>query len=161
MTATPLSAVPEVETSTPKPDSMVESRVSFRQPVSTAGFIDAAWWPRSRDLTTELPALMDLLWTAGREITRVSYNLAAWDPAPRRLVIEGRTVRLGGFATGEPSVVTLIDTWGREHIDVLVIAPDTEPEIARRAMELASRAGGTSRAAEILTAAGAGIAGAA
>jgi hypothetical protein len=30
------------------------ARVSFRQPVSTDGFIDAAWWPRSLDPTKEV-----------------------------------------------------------------------------------------------------------
>lgn len=75
------------------------ARVSFRQPVAATGHIDAAWWPRSRDLTAELPALLDVLWTAAREVNRLTYYLHAWAPAPRRMQIEGRTVRLGGGST--------------------------------------------------------------
>lgn len=126
------------------------ARISFRQPLSTSGFIDAAWWPRSLDLTTELPPLLDVLWTAAREITRITYNIAAWAPAPRRMVIEGRTVRLGGFTTSDPQTVRLSDAWGRERIDIVVIAPTTDPAMAQRALMLASATDSPYRAAEIL-----------
>jgi uncharacterized protein DUF5994 len=126
------------------------SRISFRQPVSTGGFVDAAWWPRTRDLTTELPALMDVLWTAGREINRITFNLHAWKPAPRRMRIEGRTVRLGGFVTSDPQSVRLSDPWGAERVDILVIAPETDPAVAQRIFDLASQADNPYRVQEIL-----------
>jgi len=66
------------------------ARVSFRQPVTSAPHVDAAWWPRSRDLEAELPALLDVLWTAARAVNRVPYPLDAWLPVPRRVHIEGR-----------------------------------------------------------------------
>jgi hypothetical protein len=142
-------------TRNPSPDNASQNmegsaRIAFRQPVSPAGFIDAAWWPRTRDLTAELPPLMEVLWTAGREISRVTYNLRAWDRAPRRLQMQGRTVHLGGFATSDPLAVRLSDPWGRERVDVLVIGPDTEPAVAQRIFDLASQTGGLSRAQEIL-----------
>jgi hypothetical protein len=133
------------------PASAEAARISFRQPVSRSGFIDAAWWPRSRDLSTELPPLLEVLWTAAREITRITYNIAAWDPAPRRMRIEGRTVRLGGFTTSDPLTVRLSDAGGAERIDILVIAPTTEPSLAQRALLLASEADSPYRADEILT----------
>jgi hypothetical protein len=136
------------------PLSAEAARISFRQPVSIAGFIDAAWWPRSLDLTTELPPLLEVLWTAAREINRISYNTGAWDPAPRRMRLEGRTVRLGGFATGDPLTVRLSDAWGTERIDILVIAPSTDPAVAQRALLLASEADNPYRADEILIRAG-------
>jgi hypothetical protein len=126
------------------------ARVSFRQPVSTAGFVDAAWWPRSRDLTAELPPLLDVLWTAAREIIRITYNTAEWNPAPRRMVVEGRTVRLGGFTTTEPHTARLSDAWGQERIDILIITPDTDPATAQRILLLASQADNPHRAREIL-----------
>jgi hypothetical protein len=131
-------------------ESDQRSRISFRQPVTTAGFIDAAWWPRTRDLTLEVPPLMDVLWTAGREINRITYNLAAWDRAPRRMTIEGRTVRLGGFTSSDPMTVRLSDPWGRERVDILVIAPGTDDATAARLFEIASRAGGRERAGGIM-----------
>jgi Family of unknown function (DUF5994) len=122
------------------------ARIRFRQPVSTAGYVDAAWWPRSLDLTAELPALLDVMWTAGREINRVSYSIAGWAAAPRRLRVEGRMVRLGGFAGSDPLTIRLVDAWGTERIDVLVIPPATDPEIAQRALHYASEAGNPDRA---------------
>ena len=130
------------------------ARISFRQPVSTSGFIDAAWWPRSLDLTSELPPLLEVLWTAAREISRITYNSGAWDRAPRRMRIEGRTVRLGGFATSDPLTVRLSDAWGAERIDMVVIAPPTDSALARRVLLLASQADSLYRAEEILTRAG-------
>jgi len=126
------------------------ARVSFRQPVSTIGFIDAAWWPRSLDLTAELPPLLDVLWTASREITLVTYNLAAWDPAPRRMFVQDRVVRLGGFTTSDRLIVRLSDPWGSERVDMLVIPPETDPAIAQRALLMASAIDSPYRAAEIL-----------
>jgi hypothetical protein len=139
----------------PQPDIAVAvepttARVSFRQPVSASGYIDAAWWPRSRDLTAELPALLDVLWTAAREITHVTYNVRAWEPAPRRLLVDGRRVRLGGFVTGDPHVVELIDAWGRERVDLVVIPAETDPDVAERALRLAGVAESPYRADEIL-----------
>jgi hypothetical protein len=136
------------------PGSIETARISFRQPISRSGFIDAAWWPRSRDLTTELPLLLDVLWTAARDINRITYNVGAWDPAPRRMHIEGRTVRLGGFTTSDPLTVRLSDAWGAERIDILVIAPNTDVALARHILLLASEADSLDRAGEILTRAG-------
>lgn len=126
------------------------ARVRFRQPVSTAGFIDAAWWPRSLDLAAELPPLLEVLWTAARDFSRVTYSIDGWDPAPHRLSIDGRSVRLGGFAGGGPLTIRLVDAWRNDRIDILVIAPDTDPVVAQRALELVSDAGSSGRPAEIL-----------
>lgn len=139
-------------------DTAHRSRISFRQPVSVAGFIDAAWWPRSLDLTTELPPLMDTLWTAGREINRIAFNAHAWHPAPRRMRIEDRTVRLGGFATSDPHVVRLSDPSRTERVDILVIAPDTDPAVAQRILDLASKSDNSYRVQEILDQANKGAA---
>jgi hypothetical protein len=146
MTTAQLLNAPEARTAEPESGA----RVSLRQPVSESGFIDAAWWPRSRDLTVELPGLLDVLWTAGRDVMHVAYRLAAWDHAPRRVRVAGRMVRLGGFNTGDPLTVELVDVWGRERIDVLVIDPGTDPVVAQRALLLASVADSPYRPSEIL-----------
>lgn len=125
-------------------------RARFRQPVSAEGFVDAAWWPRSRSLVDELPGFLDGLWSAGRDITRVTYHSGAWDPAPRKMYVNGRLVRLGGFTSGDLFTVRLSDAWGRERIDVLVVAPDTDPKVAERMLELAAESGSTYRAGEIV-----------
>ncbi|MGX7681860.1 DUF5994 family protein [Jatrophihabitans sp. DSM 45814] len=135
---------------------LVESvaRVRFRQPVSGAGFVDAGWWPRSRSLAIELPPLLEELWTAGREITRVAYNLDFWAPAPKQLIVEGRTIKLGGYRMQNPSLLSMMDLWSSERIDVLVIDPDADPEFAHRALEIASQPGPAPRHGADLSGAG-------
>jgi hypothetical protein len=150
----PVLAPPRGELATLPDDA---ARISFRQPVSTTGYIDAAWWPRSLDLAAELPGLLDVMWTAGREINRVTYSIAGWDPAPRQIRVEGRTVRLGGFADSDPLTIRLTDAWRSDRIDILVIAPDTDPALAQRALLFASEANNPDRAAEILARAGRSI----
>lgn len=120
----------------PPPSQVTFARVLFRQPVTEDGFLDAAWWPRSRDLAAELPALLDILWLAGRDVMRISYALEFWEQAPRRLRVADRVVRLGGFHTQIPGLLTLIDAWGRDRVDVMVIPPDAHPDIADRALAL-------------------------
>jgi len=144
------SARPAQQSVTDRP----AARVSFRQPVTSAPHVDAAWWPRSRDLEVELPGLLDVLWTAAREVDRISYPIHSWLPVPRRLTIEGRRVRLGGFAHQDPSMISLRDAWGAERIDILVIPPEAEPNFAAAAMALASRSGRNERASRMLELAG-------
>ena len=132
------------------PPNAPTARVSFRQPVTSEPHIDAAWWPRSRDLEAELPALLDVLWTAARDVNRVSYSIDSWLPAPRRVDIEGRRVRLGGFAYQDPAMISLRDTWGADRIDILVVPPDAEAEVAAAAMDLASRSGANEHATRML-----------
>jgi hypothetical protein len=141
------------------PPSPPAARVSFRQPVTSAPHVDAAWWPRTRDLEAELPALLDVLWTAARDVSRVSYRIDSWLPVPRRLDIEGRRVRLGGFTHQDPSMISLRDAWGAERIDILVIPPDAKPDVAAAAMVRASRSGPNERAARMLELAAADAAG--
>ena len=142
-------ALPAQQPVTASP-SAVAARVAFRQPVTSEPHIDAAWWPRSRDLEAELPGLLDVLWTAAREVERVSYAIDSWLPVPRRLTIEGRRVRLGGFTHQDPSMVSLRDAWGAERVDILVIPPETEPHLAAAAMALTGRSGPNERAARML-----------
>jgi len=158
-TARPKSTLlaPPTPQPTAPPLSALAARVSFRQPVTSAPHVDAAWWPRSHDLDAELPALLDVLWTAARDVDRISYPLHSWLPVPRRLEIEGRRVRLGGFTHQDPSMISLRDAWGAERIDILVVPPEAEEEFAAAAMVLASRSGPNERAARMLDLAAADI----
>ena len=141
-----LISLPRVATSGP----VRTARVSFRQPVARTGFIDGAWWPESLDLTAELPALLDVFWTACREIVHVSYNLDGWDAAPRRFQVQSRRVRLAGFHQQNPLTVFLSDARHADTAELLLIAPNTDAAMARRALELASASGGTDRAVQII-----------
>ena len=72
---------------------------------------DAAgtWWPASRDATTELRALVPVANEhLGCDITRFSLHRGDWSAdQPRRITVDGRTVRLGWFDRLPASTVTL------------------------------------------------------
>jgi hypothetical protein len=119
----------------------VAARISFRQPVTEVGVVDAGWWPRSRELRTELPALLDVLWTACRDVNRVTYSLPFWEPAPHRMQVQERVVSLRGRRGQDPALLTLFDSSGREHIDILVVPPEADAPFAERVLQLAGGIG--------------------
>lgn len=95
--------------------------------------LDGAWWPQSTNLATALPALMTAFGARGVRVTRVSYHPLLWDPAPHKMRVGGRTLRLGWFRSIDPHLVSLTGSNG-ERIELLVVPPDTAPVTAARAM---------------------------
>src|SRR3712207_6547266 len=86
--------------------------------------LDGGWWPRSRSLTDELPALIRDLHRRGIRITRVGYRRESWEPAPRRLSADDRTIRLGWFQGLDPHLVRLTGgEGGQARLDLLVVPP--------------------------------------
>ena len=105
------------------------------------GFVDGGWWPRSLDLSVELPPLLAELSRAGHDVAHVTYDPAAWNPAPRVLVGPGRPVTLEGSAHQATASVSLADISGSKHTELVVIPPHTDPHVAQRVLALA-RLGG-------------------
>jgi len=130
-----------------EPDGL---RLRLRDPGSVGGFVDGGWWPRTLDLGVELAPLLTEIWSVGYDVRRVTYNLTAWNHAPRRIAAAGRLVRIGGYHTQDEDVVSLVDSSGWKRIDLVVVPPDTDPVVAERALALAGLDGDRHRAAEIL-----------
>lgn len=95
-----------------------------------AGYVDGAWWPRSRDLSTELPALFDGLADRLGAVHRLDYNLTEWDTTARRVDAGGRSVRLGGYRYQGANTVDVTGSAG-ERVTLLVIPPETSATDAR------------------------------
>jgi hypothetical protein len=114
-----------------------------------SGFVDGGWWPRSDDLSTELPPLLMAMWSAGHQVYRVAYDLASWDRPPRRMTVTGHLVKVDGYRSDEPTL-SLIDLSGWKRIDLIVIPPATDAVVAHRALTLAGLDGDLHRAQEIL-----------
>ncbi|MFG3495795.1 DUF5994 family protein [Streptomyces sp. NPDC047928] len=117
---------------------------------SREGVLDGAWWPRSRDVTAELPALIQVLTGHLGPITRVGLDTAAWEEVPTRVVVDDRVVHLDSFPLGDDTV--LITRGDSDHFALMVVPPDTTPDAARSAMARAVRADNVTQAAEILVA---------
>lgn len=113
-------------------------RLKLKPKAPATGFVDGAWWPRSLDLSTELPPLAEVLAIRLGRIERVSYNLAAWDAAPRRIHIEGQLLPLSGFRSQNPHTVDVIGLNGRR-LTLLVLPPETGEVIAHQVLMKAAR----------------------
>ncbi|RPE40803.1 hypothetical protein EDD90_3870 [Streptomyces sp. Ag109_O5-1] len=134
MTATIL-LTPAVEERTP---SSSPPRLVLAPAGTAPALIDGAWWPRSRDLTAELPALIEVLDPLWGRITQVTVNPTFWPVIPRRVPAHGHVVHVGWFeAEQDPHKLLLLSyTVGRW--DLLVIPPETAPATAARLMATAT-----------------------
>ncbi len=107
-------------------------------PGTTAGLLDGAWWPRSRDLSLELPALMARLDHCWGRITRVTVNPTFWPVIPRKVPVTGHTVHVGWFAAEQDPHKLLLLSYRAGRWDLLVIPPETSPAAAARLMSAAT-----------------------
>ncbi|MER6961084.1 MULTISPECIES: DUF5994 family protein [unclassified Streptomyces] len=117
---------------------------------SREGLLDGAWWPRTRDIETELPALISVLTGHLGPITRVGVDASAWNELPTRLVIDDQVVHLDSDPVGDDTV--LITRGDNDHFALLVVPPGTTADAAREAMARAVRADNITQAAQILIA---------
>ncbi|MFG2456980.1 DUF5994 family protein [Streptomyces sp. NPDC048523] len=100
--------------------------------------LDGAWWPRSRDLSQELPGLADVLDPLWGRITRIAVNPRHWPIIPPRVFVNGHVVKVGWFTSElDPHKILLLSgTSGRW--DLLVVPPETTTPSAARLMAAAS-----------------------
>ncbi|GGQ31114.1 MULTISPECIES: DUF5994 family protein [Streptomyces] len=117
---------------------------------SRQGLLDGAWWPRSRNVTIELPALITALTAHLGPITRVGLDTSTWQDVPTRLVIDGQVVHLDADPVGDDTV--LVTRGHNDHFALLVVPPDTTADAAREAMARAVRADNITQATQILIA---------
>src|SRR5438270_1009005 len=130
-----------------------EPRLRLKPEAPATGHVDGAWWPRTRDLTAELPALLTAVAARLGRIERVTYHLTDW-PAPRRRVAFGdRVVRLEGFRSQPPDTLTVIGG-DRHRLTLLVVPPGTSPDVAQHALTIAADRDNTDDRAHLLAARG-------
>ncbi|MEU8517844.1 DUF5994 family protein [Kitasatospora sp. NPDC048722] len=121
---------------------------------SREGVLDGAWWPRSRDVGAELPGLVRALTEHLGPVASVGLDVDAWDDAPARLVVDGRSVHIDRYPVGDDTVI--VTRGDRDHFSLLVVPPQASRETALAAMARAVAAGGTDSARQILVATGIG-----
>ncbi|MFE0515179.1 DUF5994 family protein [Streptomyces sp. NPDC058964] len=112
------------------------------------GVLDGAWWPRSRDISAELPSLISALTEHLGPVTRVGLDSSAWDELPTRVMVDGRVVHIDSFPVGDDTA--LITRGDRDHFSLMLVPPDTSPDAARAAMARAVRADNVTGAKQIL-----------
>jgi hypothetical protein len=120
----------------------IDVRVSLRDNAGDGGSpFDGAWFPRSRDLALEVPELIAELDRRGVRVERFTYPLGPWTPVPRKIAVQDRIVRTGGFRSMDPGVVCLTWDGGTRRADLLVVPPETDVLTGARALRLCTRRG--------------------
>lgn len=114
------------------------------------GHVDGAWWPYSRDLVGELDGLLPALAPRLGRIEGVSYRLGEWDPAARKVDIDGARIRLGGFHSKAAHTVDVLAE--RHRLTLLVIPPDTAFGLASSVLEIAGADGNANTIDELMSA---------
>ena len=99
--------------------------------------LDGAFWPRSQDLKTELPTLLNALSTQLGQIVIVGYHRDAWNAAPGELDVAGHAVHLQDFVSPNPPTMIVIADTGRRVI-LRVVPPGTDAATAVQAMAVAA-----------------------
>jgi hypothetical protein len=132
------------------PESQHGLRLRLKPKAPTTGYVEGGWWPRSRDLAAELPALVEILAVRLGPVTRVAFALAAWDTAPRRAEVDGHSVRLEGYRSQDAHIVHVTGD-DRQRISLLVVPPTAAEPAGHDAMMKAAARGNAESPAEILT----------
>ena len=112
-------------------------RLRLKPKAPHSGYVDGAWWPRTDDLTAELPDLLAVLSVRLGRIDRVLYHLNAWAKAPRKLVTGGRAVRLDGYRLQPINTIEVLGLDGAR-LALLVIPPHTDANDAHTTMMAAA-----------------------
>ncbi|MGC4975380.1 DUF5994 family protein [Streptomyces sp. DT199] len=120
---------------------------------TSRGLLDGAWWPRSRDLLSELPSLTDVLDPLWGRITRIAVNPTHWPVIPGKVPVGGHIVKVGWFTPEIDPHKLLLLSYGTSRWDLLVIPPETGAESAARLMAAASGHDGPPLTASALIAA--------
>jgi uncharacterized protein DUF5994 len=135
-------------TSGPNP-THIPLRLRLKPKAPPTGYVDGAWWPRTRDLISELPGLTEVLAVRLGRIERVAYALSAWDTSPSRLDIDDFRVRLEGFAYQDRNIIHVTGS-SRRRISLLVVPPELTDPDGHAAMMTAGHRGNTDRPESIL-----------
>jgi hypothetical protein len=97
----------------------------------TRAAIDGAWWPKSLDLSLELPDLLAVygLWIG--PVHRIVYDPSAWLPAPSRVIRRNEMVSLDPYRLVFSDTIYLVGTRSRDAV-LFVVPPSSSTEDARR-----------------------------
>lgn len=125
-------------------------RLRLKAKAPRSGLVDGAWWPRTDGLAEELPDLLAVLTVRLGPIERVLFNLNEWRKAAAKVSIDGRAVRLDGYRNQPSDTVEIIGS-NRRRIVLLLVPPNTDPDLAHSTLMAAAVANDSSTVESLLT----------
>lgn len=110
----------------PRPPEGLPARVVLRPPGGGPQRLDGTWWPRSHDLSRELPGLIAALEHRWPGITRVTVSRTMWRVRPDSVTVGDREVHINrSAAIPHPHTICLL-SYGVGRCDLLVAPPGTQ-----------------------------------
>jgi Family of unknown function (DUF5994) len=109
------------------------TRLALCERDHTPGAVDGAWWPKSLDLSSELPDLIAVLGSWIGEVHRVVYDPSVWLRAPARVIRRNEMVSLDPYRLIFSDTVYLMGTHSRDAV-LFVLSPSSPGEEVRRLM---------------------------
>src|ERR1700757_4057506 len=100
---------------------------------NTSAAVDGAWWPKSLDLSSELPDLLAVFGLRIGTVRRVVYDPSVWLPAPTRIRRHTEMVSLNPYRLIFSDTIYLVGTHSRDAV-LFVLSPSSSTEEARHLM---------------------------
>ena len=116
------------------------TRLALCERDDSRGAIDGAWWPKSLNLSSELPDLVAVFGSWIGEVHRVVYDPSAWLPAPARVIRRNEMVSLDPYRMVFTDTIYLMGTHSRNAV-LFVLSPSSPGEEARRVLCKVSSSG--------------------
>ena len=113
------------------------------------GLVHGAWWPRSDQLSIELPLLLEALASRVGSVDRVIFDGARWGPQALSMEFERRSISLEASGTTSTNTLSVIGK-GFGKLVLLVVPPYTNPNRAYTAVMTASKPDNVSTPDELL-----------
>jgi Family of unknown function (DUF5994) len=134
-----------------EPENPAEVRLRIKPATTHTGIVNGAWWPRSRDLTQELPPLIAALDEIWGRIYHATVQVGMWPDIPKRVITGDHVVRVGWFdAEQDPDDICLVSLRGGRRWDLLVVPPELDPDAAEQVMTAAASVDNFQSAGDLL-----------
>ena len=131
------------------PSPPLPARLSLAPYAAVPGGFDGAWWPYSRNLADELPALVEAMDGVGT-ITGVLLGIGLWPDIPHRISVGGHVVTAGWFVSDHEQHEIMLCSYRDGFRTLLIVPPTTEPDTAAWLMNNPAPADNSSTATELL-----------
>jgi Family of unknown function (DUF5994) len=135
--------------------------VSLTPRLARTDRLGGGWWPRTGDLSAELPPLLKVIEKRIGLVRGVLVHRADWAATAMPCTPPGSSrLRISWYGNQDPHTVILIGD-NAKRVELVVIAPETSPDEAATILRMASQAGNSLDAQATLLAAARMVAGAA
>ncbi|MFI7006030.1 DUF5994 family protein [Streptomyces sp. NPDC050145] len=124
------------------PAPLRPARLTLTRKRPLPGSLDGAWWPYSRDLSAELPSLVDAVAERCGPVTLITVGPSRWGRSPREALINGHAVHVERF-TGQHPDLLVLRSYGLGRCDLVVVPPETTAASAARMMAAVPGTGAT------------------